>query len=313
MRFTPSLSALVGLTAARSVRPPILAQEPLPPSTLHFPTVHESAVLARRILHLTSIGDLVSQFPPSSSTHDTTTTSSSSLLPQELLAFENRPHDVAGSPIGLVEYYADCEPTTGNPTLLAIDIATPYKNAAAGSNISLTVRWWPDQKTTYLSNPSSDDDDDDDLPTPHTPMALPRMSLHGYLEPIPASELASHDIPSCFTRTHPDAALWQPGGDVHASTYVRLVVEHVYWLGGFGDRARIQWLPIEEWRGVTMEEVAAARLPGEEKEKGCGGRERLEEMPVVSAEGGREGSLERWVRDWWDRLTAPRLTLGSDW
>ncbi|KAF2773393.1 hypothetical protein EJ03DRAFT_323893 [Teratosphaeria nubilosa] len=312
MLLSTSLVALAGLTAARSLRPPILAQDPLPPSTLHFPTVHESAVLARRILHLTTIADLVSQFPttPSFSSSSSSPSSSSSILPQELHVFENRPPDVAGSPIALVEYYADCEPTTGNPTLLAINIATPYKNAAAGSNISLTVRWWPDRKTTYLSH----DHSDDDLPTPHTPMALPRMSLHGYLEPIPASELASQGIPSCFTRTHPDAALWQPGNGVHSSTYVRLVVEHVYWLGGFGDRARIQWLPIEEWRGVTMEEVAAARLPGEEKRKGCGdARVRLGEMPVVSVGRGREGSLQRLVRDWWDRLTAPRVALGSDW
>jgi hypothetical protein len=62
--------------------------------------------------------------------------------------------------------------------------------------------------------------------------------------------------------------LWQPGNDIsHESEYMRLVVEHVYWFGGFGDRARIGWLPLEEWQNVTMEEIEACRLPGEEKDK----------------------------------------------
>merc|ERR1719355_79959 len=41
-------------------------------------------------------------------------------------------------PIGLMDYLADCEPT-GNPTILAINIATSFKNVAAGSNISLSL------------------------------------------------------------------------------------------------------------------------------------------------------------------------------
>ncbi len=68
-------------------------------------------------------------------------------------------------------------------------------------------------------------------------------------------------------KAHPDSVLWQPGNDIHESDYVRFVVEHVYWFGGFGDRAQIGWLPIEEWRNVTMDEVAECRLPGEKGEK----------------------------------------------
>jgi hypothetical protein len=44
---------------------------------------------------------------------------------------------------------------------------------------------------------------------------------------------------------------------------MRLVVEHVYWFGGFGDRARIGWLPLEQWQDVTPGEIDACRLPGE--------------------------------------------------
>ncbi len=49
-----------------------------------------------------------------------------------------------------------------------------------------------------------------------------------------------------------------------------MVVEEFYWFGGFGDRAYIGWIPIEEWRGVTEEEVANARLVGEKGYKGEG-------------------------------------------
>jgi hypothetical protein len=272
--FFPILTAaLASAASARSVRPPIFAQEPILNQPVNdegyrIPTVHESLVLARRILHLTTIGTLVSTFPSPSSSLPSDF-SQQHVNVQEYTAYENRPAEVAGSPVGLMEYYADCEPYTGNPTLLAIDIATPYRNYAAGSNISLHVRWWPTQKNTYLPYldlaTDAHDEDPTEIPTPHTPAALPRFSLHGYLEPIPAEDLASRLIPACFMHAHPDSALWQPGNDIHTSHYVRLVVEHVYWFGGFGDRARIGWLPIEEWRNVTMHEVAQARLPGESR------------------------------------------------
>lgn len=231
--------------------------------------------MARRIMHLSSLSTLVTTFPINTTTTANPSPSDSpDFTSQELSAWQSRPTNLAGSPIGLMEYYSDCEPDTGNPTLLAIDIATPYRNFAQGSNISMEIRWWPRQSTHYTSSAMSRDDDadslsvknredGDDMPTPHTPAALPRFSLHGYLEPIPAGDLARHLVPACFMRTHPDSALWQPGNDIHSSQYVRFVVEHVYWFGGFGDRARIQWLPVEEWRGVTREEVEKCRLPGE--------------------------------------------------
>ena len=41
---------------------------------------------------------------------------------------------------------------------------------------------------------------------------------------------------------------------------MRFVVEYVYWFGGFGDRARIGWLPLEDWRGATEDEIEGCRL-----------------------------------------------------
>jgi hypothetical protein len=192
-----------------------------------IPTVHESAVQARRILRLESIGTLSTVFP--TTPHAT----------------EQRPSNVGGAPIGLMDYYGDCERSTGNPTILAITIATSFKNVDAGSNITLSLRWHP-QDTKWRSAAS-----------------LPRFSLVGRLEDLSVNDLKSSLVPACYLKYHPDAAWWLPGNPIHTSKWVRLVVEEVYWIGGFGDRAYIGWIPKEEWLSVTPEEIEGVRLPGE--------------------------------------------------
>jgi hypothetical protein len=201
--------------------------------------------MARKIMHLTNIGDLVTTFPEQS-------------LHNGLDVFEDRPTAVAGSPIGLMEYYADCDPLSGNPIFLSLSVATPYRNYNAGSNISLSIRWWPQREMTYSIWSDS---------TPHTPVALPRMSLHGHLEPVSQEKMEKLEIAQCFIRSHPDSSWWQPGNPIHSAKYVQLVVDNVYWLGGFGDRAKIGWLPMDLWNDLTMEEIMEAKLPGEKKQK----------------------------------------------
>ncbi|KAJ4369060.1 hypothetical protein N0V83_006143 [Neocucurbitaria cava] len=196
--------------------------------TYTIPTVHESAVQARRILRLESIGTLSTVFP---STH----------------AVEQRPADVGGAPIGLMDYFGDCEPNTGNPTILAITIATSFKNVDAGSNITLSLRWHP-QDNVWRS-----------------PAALPRFSLVGRLEDIDTDAVEKAGITACYVAYHKDAAWWLPGNRIHESKWVRLVVEEIYWIGGFGDRAYIGWIPLEEWQSVTPEEIESVKLPGEKK------------------------------------------------
>lgn len=214
-----------------------------PPHTdFRIPTVHESAVQARRIFHISSIATLSTVFPSSTHTDD-----------DDLTTAENRPSGLGGMPIGMMEYYADCEPGTGNPTILAVDIATSFKNVAAGSNVSFSLRYHPPAH----HRPSRD-------PFRFAPSNLPRFALLGYLERMSESEVREKRIAECFVRTHPDARLWVPGNDIHESHWARLVVREFYWFGGFGDRARIGWVPVEEWRNVTMDEVEKIRLPGEE-------------------------------------------------
>ncbi|KZT22416.1 hypothetical protein NEOLEDRAFT_1097856 [Neolentinus lepideus HHB14362 ss-1] len=197
-------------------------------AVIKIPTVHESAVQARRIMHLSTIGTLSTVFPTTD-------------------ALEDRPSGLGGVPIGLMDYFADCEPETGNPTILAVDIATSFKNAAAGSNVTLSMRWVsPDSHSRVYS-----------------PAALPRFSLVGYLEELSDEDVESGKIAECFVQHHRDAKVWLPGSRIHRSRWVRLVVNDVYWIGGFGDRAYIGWIPVEVWRNVTVEEVHDATLPGD--------------------------------------------------
>ena len=71
-------------------------------------------------------------------------------------------------------------------------------------------------------------------------------------------------VDGCFWDRHEDARAWRPGNEIHESWWGRLVVKGIYWIGGFGDRAYIGWIPVTEWEGVTEEEVEKARLVGEE-------------------------------------------------
>ncbi|KAF1851821.1 uncharacterized protein K460DRAFT_362573 [Cucurbitaria berberidis CBS 394.84] len=233
MYLKATLLSVISLTSASSVISPKTHHD----VTYSIPTVHESAVQARRILRLESIGTLATVFP---STHAT----------------EDRP-DVGGVPIGLMDYYGDCEPETGNPTILAINIATSFKNVDAGSNITMSLRWHP-QDDKWRS-----------------PASLPRFSLVGRLEEIDADAVEKAGLTACYVGYHKDAAWWLPGNPVHSSKWVRLVVEEIYWIGGFGNVAYIGWIPLKEWQSVTPEEIESVRLPGEKK--------------------GRWGSLKSWV------------------
>ncbi|KAK4165794.1 pyridoxamine 5'-phosphate oxidase-domain-containing protein [Cladorrhinum sp. PSN259] len=229
------------------------------PETNDFriPTSYESAILGRRILALTPLATLSTIFP----SDDSNKTSSS----------ENRPPHLGGSPLGLMEYIADCE-SHGNPTVLALKIATAFKNIAAGSNVSLSIAWTPPhppakriQSSWFSSLFSSGDHHHHKEPVPYSAANLPRFSLHGWVEAIPSADEKGSDISKCFVETHQDAKYWLPGNRIHEAHFVRLVVEHVYWVGGFGDRAYIGWIDKEEWNKVTKEEWEAVRLPGERK------------------------------------------------
>jgi hypothetical protein len=240
MYFSDILSlGAVSAVVSAFTPPQHLLSNPSAPHDFSIPTSYESAVMARRILHLTPLGTLSTVFPASHS-------------------LEDRPSNLGGIPIGLMDYIADCDPS-GDPTILAISIATSFKNVAAGSNISLSLDWKPQHAPSSRISGSNPD------PFSYSAANLPRFSLLGHLESIPEDEVKSLEVAECFTDAHPDAKYWLPGNKIHSSAWTKLVVEQIYWVGGFGDRAYIGWIPLEEWKNVTKEEWKSIRLPGEKK------------------------------------------------
>lgn len=235
-----------------------------------IPSSYESAVMGRRILALTKLATLSTVFPDSSHSEQ-----------GDVSPVERRPEGLGGVPVGLMDYVADCE-GEGNPTILAIKIATSFRNVEAGSNITLSMRWTPPyapaHRISFLSrlasyipwmsstayNEGADTATAPD-PVPYSAANLPRFSLLGRLERIEPNAVDSVKLAACYTSKHHDAKYWLPGNPIHTSEWVRLVVTHVYWIGGFGDRAYIGWIPIDEWKSVTEDEWKSIKLPGEEK------------------------------------------------
>ncbi|KAI4215572.1 MAG: hypothetical protein LQ351_002041 [Letrouitia transgressa] len=231
-----AILAFICLPCAYSQVPQYVLSNPSLPHTDRIPTIHESAIQARRILNLSSIATFSTVFPDDD---------------DSVGVSENRPSGLGGVPIGLMEYYASCNPHPYDPTILAVTIATSIKNAHAGSNVTLSLRYQPPP-----DHPPGKDQ------FTYSPANLPRFSLVGHVVRVSENEARNTGIDNCFMQRHPEV-IWQPGNDIHESWWAKLVVEEVYWFGGFGDRAYIGWIPVEEWRGVTQEEVAQARLRGE--------------------------------------------------
>jgi hypothetical protein len=88
----PLASAINPLKAVKQSPQYLFSNPPVEDTDFKIPTVHESAIMARRILQLSSIGTLVTRFPDQSSSNEPSMS-------------ENRPAAVEGSPIGLMEYY----------------------------------------------------------------------------------------------------------------------------------------------------------------------------------------------------------------
>ncbi|CAG9940701.1 unnamed protein product [Clonostachys rosea f. rosea IK726] len=258
MKLTSVTAALTGAAAVLAVPSPA---KPDHAEVAKIPTSYESAVMGRRVLALSKLATFSTVFPNAPSAYDDN-------------AFTKSPSGLEGLPIGLMDYVADCE-DEGNPTILAITIGTSFRNAAAGSNLTLSMRWAPpypplkrmslmSRVKSYFFSPPSDGLTAPDT-VPYSAANLPRFSLVGYLEYFEPDPIESVRLAACYTSKHHDAKWWLPGNVIHESKWARLVVTHIYWIGGFGDRAYIGWIPLEEWKKVTKEEWSSIELPGEKK------------------------------------------------
>ncbi|KAL3471812.1 pyridoxamine 5'-phosphate oxidase-domain-containing protein [Aspergillus californicus] len=199
------------------------------------PSWWTSTLMARRLLALSTYGV------------------ASTIFPDPLPPGNHAPASVAGQSISLKEYFADCDEALplatgnggdGNPTFLALRVATTFRNTAAGSNLSLSIDWWDHLNNTAPVFPGF----------PLSAAGLPRMTLFGYIEsfetPVPSDTQAA--LRSCYVGAHRDAQVWLPGqpGSPHSSFWAKLVVTDVYWIGGFGGLQQIGWMNVTEWNGI---------------------------------------------------------------
>lgn len=203
--------------------------------TAMAPSWFTSTLMARRLLALSKTGV------------------ASTIFPDPLPARSHAPAEVAGHSISLKEYFADCDESlpqgyghggNGNPTILALNVATTFRNTAAGSNISLSIDWWDHVADTDPLFPGF----------PRSAAGLPRVTLFGYIEPFetPIPRATEDALRECYTEFHPDSKVWLPGRKMspHASFWSRLVVTQVYWIGGFGGFQQIGWMNVTEWAGI---------------------------------------------------------------
>lgn len=208
---------------------------------LFRPSWFTSALMARRLLALSTIGVASTTYPADIPPHSST------------------PSEIAGLPISLPEYVADCEGelpdsngSEGNPILLGLYVSTTFRNVFSGSNISLSIDWWDHVNNTEPLYPGF----------PLSPAGLPRLSLLGYIENFPKStpKETSDVLESCFLASHPDAEAWLPGDpeSPHAGFWAKMIVAHVHWIGGFGDTQQIGWINMTEWKGIRK----SSSLPG---------------------------------------------------
>ncbi|KAJ3496016.1 hypothetical protein NLG97_g2967 [Lecanicillium saksenae] len=272
MKLSSALAILGTTAAALGNDQQAMSSDDAPPAAGHrIPTSYESAVMGRRILALTKLATFSTVFPSKSSSTRRSTLSA---------AAES---GVDGQPVGLVDYVADCE-DVGNPTVLELKIGTTFRNVQSGSNLTVSLQWTPPYPPTkrigvmeralswipFFGNGdgSARNSADPSLPdtVPYSADNLPRFALFGYLEPFNADEIQTEKLKACYLAKHPDAKYWLPGNRIHTSDWSRMVVTKVYWIGGFGDRAYIGWIPVDEWKSVKEEEWKAIKLPGETKD-----------------------------------------------
>ncbi|KAL4940458.1 hypothetical protein BDV06DRAFT_213442 [Aspergillus oleicola] len=207
------------------------------------PSWFTSTLMARRLLALSTTGVV------------------STIFPNPLPDRSHAPPTAAGQSISLKEYFADCDEAlpndignggNGDPTFLALRVATTFQNVAAGSNLSLSIDWWDhvnDTKPVFPGFPLSE-------------AGLPRVTLFGYIEEFesPVAWRTEKALRECYTAKHPDSQVWLPGrpGSPHSSFWAKMVVTNVYWIGGFGGFQQIGWMDLNEWKGIRR----GKSLPG---------------------------------------------------
>lgn len=137
-------------------------------------------------------------------------------------------------PVSSMEYYADCD-GDGDPYWLVVDIGSTYKHIESGSPYSFTIRAGdhPSNDRASMVYPGG---------IVNSPAGSPRINMKGQLKNITLENTEEIlRLETCFVKRHPDAKWWLPSNVVspHKTHWVKIMVDEVYMIGGFGDRAYI--------------------------------------------------------------------------
>lgn len=143
--------------------------------------------------------------------------------------------ELVGSPIGIMEYFADCS-TDGSPTMLMLDIAPAMRNYRAGSKLTLSLR-----------------DHGYDNPLQHG-----RMYMIGNVTQV--AEEDEERVEACFLAKHPDSEIVAPGRDVHSSQFYTLDIESIYYFGGFGNVSFIGFIPTDVYHAAKVPALKPLRF-----------------------------------------------------
>ncbi|WEJ97311.1 hypothetical protein PSN45_004861 [Yamadazyma tenuis] len=147
-------------------------------------------------------------------------------------------------PVSSVEYYADCD-NDGDFFWLVVDIGSSYQNIISGSKYSFSIRVGDHHihEDVNLEYPGGIVD---------SPAGSPRIILQGELQDVEDKDGKYGSLEECFLKRHPDSKMWIPNkSQSHKSHWAKFIVDDLYMVGGFGDRAFIGTIDTGIYHSVT--------------------------------------------------------------
>ncbi|KAK7687061.1 hypothetical protein QCA50_009561 [Cerrena zonata] len=133
-----------------------------------------------------------------------------------------------GQPFSLQEYYASCH-SNGSLTLLFLPISRHSQNILHSPTSSASLSIGSDHPTA----------------------SRPRVALIGNVTVFSSLEETPDrdEIEACYITKHPDARWWLPGPrEPHVAYWARFDPHTIYFVGGFGDRHYIGYIPLETYQ-----------------------------------------------------------------
>jgi len=147
---------------------------------------------------------------------------------------------LADHPFSLQEYYASCY-QNGSLTLLVLPISRHSQNVLHSPTHAASISIGDEHPTASRARVS----------------LLGNITLFQDLNATPDREA----IQACYLEKHPDARWWLPGPrEPHVAYWARFDPHSVYFVGGFGDRHYIGYIPLELYQKAkpSLDEIHVA-------------------------------------------------------